>query len=627
MSDVLVHELELIGDVSLRVEERGDGLPIVLLHGFTGDASTMGMLAEPLASSRRVLVPDLIGHGGSTSPHPEAYGVDEIVGQLLEMLDELGVDGAVDLVGYSMGGRVGLTLACRHPLRVRSLTLIGASAGLATEEERRDRRDADEALARSIEVDGLDAFVDRWMANPLFATQARLGEDRLAEFRAQRLRNDGAELARSLRAAGTGSMEPLHDAVPACPVPTTLVVGADDPKFQAIAEDLRRVMPDATVATVDNAGHAAHVEQPEAVLEIVEDRLRRAVTVQIADARLPLVAPLTTAAGVTDVRHTLLFGLTDDGATGWGEAAPLPGWSPESLPACRAALPTAMPAVELDLEPVLSERTFPARAAVIGAALDLRARQAGRSLREHLAATYRRAEAADRVAVNGVVSATDPEQVAVEVASLAERGIGVVKLKVAALDVKADTARIAAARAAAPGMVLRLDANGGWSTEEAVDALRTFAPHDIALCEEPVRGVDEIAAVGAAVEISVAVDESVRGLPDTRRVWAHAGAISTVVIKPQAIGGDDFAMVAIAEARRAGVDVIVTTMIDSAVGVAHAAHVAAAAALPGAHGLDTSRLLAVDVATPLPIIDGEIRFPDEAGLGIGAVSPGGGHGS
>lgn len=622
MNEVRVHELALIGDVALRVEERGEGLPVVLLHGFTGDASTMAMLGGSLANSRRVLIPDLIGHGGSSGPDDEAYGVDEIVGQLLEMLDELGIDGAVDVVGYSMGGRVALTLACRHPLRVRSLTLIGASAGLATEGERRDRREADEELARSIETDGLEAFVDRWMANPLFATQARLGRQRLAAFRVQRLRNDGTELARSLRAAGTGAMEPLHDAVRYCPVPTTLVVGEDDAKFQGIAESLRGAMPDARVALVADAGHAAHVEQPDAVREIVEARLRDAVTVRIADARLPLVAPLRTAAGTTEIRHTLLYGLEEDEVTGWGEAAPLPGWSPESLAACRAALPTAMPAVELDLEPVLSERTFPARAAVIGAALDLRARQSERSLRDHLATTYRRAAAADRVRVNGVVSAVDPDQVAAEVAAMAARGIGVVKLKVAAGEVEADAVRIAAAREAAPDMELRLDANGGWSRREAIDALRSFAPYEIALCEEPVRGVEEIAAVGAAVDIPVAVDESVHGLPDTRRVWPHAGAISTVVIKPQAIGGDDFAMIAIAEAQRAGVEVIVTTMIDSAVGVAHAAHVAAAADLPGAHGLDTSRLLATDVATPLRVVEGEMRFTDEPGLGIGAVSPG-----
>ncbi|MEM7142785.1 MAG: 2-succinyl-6-hydroxy-2,4-cyclohexadiene-1-carboxylate synthase [Actinomycetota bacterium] len=623
MTGPIVHELDLIGDVTLVVEDRGAGRPVLLLHGFTGDASTLEMLAAPLASDRRVIVPNLIGHGGSTSPHPEAYSVDEIVGHLLEMLDELGAVEGIDVVGYSMGGRVALTLACRHAERIRSLSLIGATAGLATERERSARVDADDELAASIERDGMATFVDRWMANPLFATQARLGDARLAEFREQRMRNRAEELARSLRAAGTGSMTPMHEAAHECNVPTSLIVGGDDEKFLAIADELRSTMTDAELVVIDGAGHAAHLEDPDAVVAAIRSRCDRAVTVHIRDARVPLVTPMVTAHGTTDIRHTLLYGLEQHGQLGWGEAAPLPGWSPESLPACRAVLPRAMPAAEIDLEPVLSERTFPARAAVIGAALDLRARQAGIPLRSHLAQLYRRAEPLDRVAVSGVVSAASPDDVGREVTELSARGIHTVKLKVAAWSPDHDVARVEAARAAAPDATLRIDANGGWSPDDAERTLVRLAEFDIALCEEPVRGVDEIAELARRVPIALAVDESVHGLPDTRRVWPHAGSIAAVVVKPQAIGGDDFAMIAIAEARRAGIDAIVTTMIDSAVGVAHAAHVAAAAGLDGAHGLDTSRLLADDIATPLAISAGEIRFTAAPGLGVGAVSPDG----
>lgn len=620
-----VHELDLTGDVHMVVEDHTAAhhpprRAVMLLHGFTGDASTMGMLADPLAADHRVIAPNLIGHGGSSGPDLEAYAIDSIVGQLLEVLDALGVEAAVDLVGYSMGGRVALTLACRHPLRVRTMTLIGATAGLSTADERAARVAADETLAASIEEEGVETFVDRWMANPLFATQDRLGEAGLSEMRAQRLRNDGRELARSLRAAGTGSMAPLHDAVTRCPVPTTFVVGGVDAKFRAIAESLAPTMRDAEVAVVAGAGHAAHVEEPAAVVALVRDRLSRAVTVDVIESRLPLRSPMTTATGTTEIRHTVLYGLTESGSTGWGEAAPLPGWSPESLAACRAVLPRAVPAAEIDLEPVLSERTLPARAAVVGAALDLRATQAGVPLRRYLADTYGTGEPLEEVAVNGVVSALDPGEVAEEVIALAARGIAVVKLKVATAPVDVDVARVAAARVAAPDATIHLDANGGWVAAEARTALARMAAFDIALCEEPVRGVEEIAALAVDVDVPLAVDESVHGLAATRRVWAHAGAIAAVVIKPQAIGGDDLALVAIAEARRAGLGVIVTTMIDSAVGVAHAAHVAAAARLAGPHGLDTARLLAADVADPLPVVDGRIRFPDRPGLGIGTVS-------
>ena len=118
------------------------------------------------------------------------------------------------VVGYSMGGRVALSLAVAHPDRVASLLLVGASPGLAEAEERAARIKADEALARQIEQDGLERFVDYWMALPLFASQSVLGEDALARARTQRLRSDPAGLANSLR--GMGHRQ--HAAAPRSPL-------------------------------------------------------------------------------------------------------------------------------------------------------------------------------------------------------------------------------------------------------------------------------------------------------------------------------------------------------------------------------------------------------------------------
>ena len=152
-------------------------MSVVILHGFTGDASTMRELADLIAPD--AIVPDLAGHGpGLHSTDAADYTIDAMAEAVLALADD-----PIDLVGYSMGGRVAFTAACRHPERVRSLTLIGASAGLADTEERHARAMADDELAELIEQD-LPAFVDRWMANPLFATQARLGDDYLARSRA-----------------------------------------------------------------------------------------------------------------------------------------------------------------------------------------------------------------------------------------------------------------------------------------------------------------------------------------------------------------------------------------------------------------------------------------------------------
>ena len=111
------------------------------------------------------------------------------------------------------------------------------------------------------------------MANPLFATQARLGPEFLRAAREQRLRNDPVALARSLRGAGTGVMRPLHEHLGGCDVPTTLIVGGDDFKFIGIAAELAVLMPRAEVALIEEAGHAAHLEQPDAVAAAIRGRL------------------------------------------------------------------------------------------------------------------------------------------------------------------------------------------------------------------------------------------------------------------------------------------------------------------------------------------------------------------
>ena len=151
---------------------------------------------------------------------------------------------------------------------------------------------------------------------------------------------------------------------------------------------------------------------------------------------------------------------------------------------------------------------------------------------------------------------------------------------------------MAAARAAIGDEIeLRLDANGGWDIDTAIATLKSMASYNVAFCEEPTAGIDGIAAVGAAGGVPVAVDESAVTVSDIA-VALRTNTISVVVIKPQALGGPDLAVAAVALVEDFGADAVVTTMIDSAVGVAHAAHLAAAVLPEKANGLATSALLA-----------------------------------
>lgn len=164
--------------------------------------------------------------------------------------------GRAAYIGYSMGGRLCLHVAVDRPHVVERLVLVSATAGIVDDGERASRRAADEALARSLEVDGLGPFLDRWVAQPLLIGPA---DHDLADRR----RNTVAGLATSLRLAGTGTQEPLWDRLGALRMPVLLIAGSRDTKFVALAERMAAALPHATLCIMEGAGHTAHLEQPE----------------------------------------------------------------------------------------------------------------------------------------------------------------------------------------------------------------------------------------------------------------------------------------------------------------------------------------------------------------------------
>jgi len=257
--------------VCIAAEVVGSGPLALVLHGLTGDHTTMNQLVAALAPHRTVVATDLIGHGASDSPaEVRHYEADAIVRQLSELMDSVG-GGPADVVGYSLGGRVALTFASREPSRVARLATIGASPGL-TGDAAVARRRNDEALATSLLSDGLHTFVDRWMALPMWdSLRRRWTAEEWDASRAQRLRSDPVGLANSLRGFGTGSMPPLHGDLRDISAPTLLIIGEEDAKFRAIADEMRSSIPTCRMTVIGDAGHAAHLEQPDATLTAILD--------------------------------------------------------------------------------------------------------------------------------------------------------------------------------------------------------------------------------------------------------------------------------------------------------------------------------------------------------------------
>jgi len=211
----------------------------VFVHGFTQSERSWNALEVPDAVAIRV---------------PDGLGFEETA-------YALGDAGRATYAGYSMGGRLCLQLALDLPDRVERLALISASPGIADDGERARRVEADEQLACDIERDGVDTFLERWLAQPLFAT---LPLDRAAVDERKRV-NTVERLTHQLRALGQGAQPNNWSRLGELSMPVLLVAGALDTKYVDIAQRMAERIPHGRVEVIDGAGHACHLERPDAV--------------------------------------------------------------------------------------------------------------------------------------------------------------------------------------------------------------------------------------------------------------------------------------------------------------------------------------------------------------------------
>ena len=263
-----------IRGVNYAYRRSGHGEPLVLLHGFTGSQTNWEAHIDAFAAQYSVITVDLLGHGQSDSPGDnERYSMENAAEDLITLFANLDLP-SVNLLGYSMGGRLALYVALHYPNHVQSLILESASPGLKTESEREARRRSDEMLAHRIERDGVEAFVDYWENLPLWDSQKSLPDEVSASLRAQRLSNDPTGLANSLRGMGTGAQPSLWGQLSEAPMPVQLIIGELDSKFVNIASEMHKILPHSRLSIIPDAGHTAHLEQPARFSTIVLQFLR-----------------------------------------------------------------------------------------------------------------------------------------------------------------------------------------------------------------------------------------------------------------------------------------------------------------------------------------------------------------
>lgn len=232
---------------------------VVALHGFTQHGGVFAELAALLG--REVLAPDLPGHGRAARM-PASF--QDAVAAVAGMADER------PLIGYSQGGRIALGVALEHPETISHLILISAGVGIANEQKRRARQISDEALAQSIERDGLEAFLESWMHRPIFDGLQQRGDDWASRDLGHRLENTSNGIAAALRGMGQGVQPSYGGRLDELAVPVLFIAGGKDTPYVAIGEHVAERAPYGRMVVIEDAGHPVIGEAPADVAREIE---------------------------------------------------------------------------------------------------------------------------------------------------------------------------------------------------------------------------------------------------------------------------------------------------------------------------------------------------------------------
>ena len=331
--------------------------------------------------------------------------------------------------------------------------------------------------------------------------------------------------------------------------------------------------------------------------------------VKIEKHTLRYKKPISTSHGIITDRSVILLGLKDKkGTWGYGESSPLKGFSSENTD---------------DVENILTEwgktknerllTGFPtAKAAVDCAFLDLKAKNNGLPLHK-----YMNSESLKEFPISQLILGETPKELVSNARRATEAGYKTLKIKVGTSSEEIDYERLKAVReTVGQEIAIRIDANRGWNTNQAIDILGRLIPFAIEFVEEPTRGLDNLATVQKNVVQKIAIDESLQDVDNIEKI-KNAQIAKILIIKPSAIGGIKFASQLIDRAKSLELEVVVTSLLDGAIGVAAAAHLTSAYnLLDPAPGLGTSALLADDLAKSIPVNNGNMILEESPGLGI-----------
>jgi len=344
--------------------------------------------------------------------------------------------------------------------------------------------------------------------------------------------------------------------------------------------------------------------------------------------RTRLTQPYEIASGVTDSVDLLYVQLrSDDGLEGWGSASPAEEVTGESVAACEAALASGAerlsgrdPRETSTLSAALAGPLCgapAARAALDMACHDLAARRAGRPLVDLLGRVHERLPTSVTLGIQSL------EETLAAAAGYVAKGFRHLKIKVGK-DAEADIERLIRLRdEVGDGVALRVDANQGYDAEQTRRFFAATESLALEMVEQPLPASQDAAllALPAALRRRIAVDESLIGPADARRLAGPPGAVGIFVVKLMKCGGPTQALEIAATAAAAGIDLMWGCNDESVISIAAALHVAYASRATRYLDLDGSFDLASDLARGgFRVVDGCLELTREPGLGVTGTS-------
>ncbi|EKQ52291.1 MULTISPECIES: 2-succinyl-6-hydroxy-2,4-cyclohexadiene-1-carboxylate synthase [unclassified Clostridium] len=259
-----------IENIKYHIEVKGEGKPIICLHGFSEDISTWNLLE--LHGYKLILI-DLIGHGKSDKPKDSKYySLEIMLKHLNTLIAQLNLK-KYSMLGYSMGGRCVLAYALTYPNEIDKLILESVSYGEEKFLNRLKRRGDDLKLAQNIEENGIEWFNQYWGNLSIFESQKSLPKHVINEINKRRLANSSHALSNTLKGTGQGKFPCLKDQIVKLSMPTLFISGEYDKKYQEIGKEFEKLNSKVKHIVINGCGHNTHIENINRYVEILNEFL------------------------------------------------------------------------------------------------------------------------------------------------------------------------------------------------------------------------------------------------------------------------------------------------------------------------------------------------------------------